>query len=74
MSKADNKVRPLFRHNPATVDKACRVVAGGTGRIFPIAVSFVAKIRPVFVTPHSLLSEENPLPSLTPYQFIRGSI
>jgi hypothetical protein len=32
------------------------VEAGGTGRIFPIAMPFVAKIRPVFVTPHSLHS------------------
>jgi hypothetical protein len=29
---------------------------GGTGRIFPIAVSLVAKIRPAFVTPRFLHS------------------
>ena len=42
--KDDNEVWPHFHRNPEA------------RQIFPIAVSLVAKVRPVFVTPRSLHS------------------
>ena len=60
MSKADNTAWLHLGRNPGSpASAACWGGSRRDGRIFPIAVSLVAKIHPVFVTPRSLHSAKS---------------